>query len=149
MDRDIVEDRLSELLDLSETLRLKKIALREEFFKEFPIRRAVKDGSGIRMPKGYMISYSNCRQTRCPDCPHTLTWTWFERQEKMKKPKYEGKKLKKLPKSFWNSKRKKETLDRFRYYEDTLQKLNKDHKDVKDTIAAISKKALYCLRRLK
>lgn len=89
--------------------------LLSEFHTEFPPRR---------FSKGYVMQGLQCGKKGCTECPHSLKWRYYVRHER--KVVWGKNRVERLPPSFWKSNRDEVVLDRFRYYQRELVRINKE-----------------------
>lgn len=138
MEKETYQGWVRELWRAKEIVISERNALLKEFQNEFPPQKNAK---------GWMLVGRQCGKKNCPDCPHTLYWHWYSRKEG--KVFWGKKKLDKLPKSFWNSRRTDRVKDRFEYYEENMTRLNKQFKRIQDTIKKTCLSMRACIKAIR
>ena len=106
-----------------------------KFQNEFPPRRS---------SKGYMLQGLQCGRKGCTECPHSLKWRYYVRHER--KVVWGKSRRDRLPPSFWKSKRDELVLDRFRYYEREVGRINKEKAKIQSKIKNAYLKTLAAMK---
>lgn len=136
----MVASKMMRQLELLEVLYLENISVMKcllaEFAKKFPPTRG---------RSGFGLTSGLCGKKGCTECPHSLYWreyiypqTHMETNELtgIKKPKFKFRwkeeRFKALPRRFWESARSEDVLQAFQYFDDKVQRLNRNRNKLAD-----------------